>query len=122
MRRPRIGVMMAAVGIGVMLAAPEAHAERIGPLKKLVRGAANAATGWIELPAQIVWTTEVEGSLAGLTVGVARGLGRSVSRMVVGLYETATFLVRNYPRQGDRDPYGPLIEPAFVVLRPADKP
>ena len=118
----RQGWIAVVIGIGVMVAASEAHAERIGPLKKLVRGAANVATGWIELPAQIAWTTEVEGSLAGVTVGVGRGLGRSVSRTVVGLYETATFLVRNYPRQGDRDPYGPLIEPAFVVLRPADKP
>jgi putative exosortase-associated protein (TIGR04073 family) len=119
MRYLRIGVVV--VGISVMLAAPEAHAELVGPLQKLVRGAVNAATGWIELPVQVVWTTEVDGSLAGLSVGVVRGVNRGVRRTVVGLYETVSFLLRNYPLQGDRDPYGPLIEPAFIVLRPADK-
>ena len=92
-----------------------------GPLQKLTRGAANALTGWLEVPSQILWTTEVEGSAAGVSVGAARGLGLGIKRTVVGVFEAATFLLPNYSTRGGGDSYGPLIQPEFVILRPADK-
>ena len=92
-----------------------------GPLQKLTRGAANALTGLLELPSEVLWTTEVEGSLSGMSVGVARGLGRAIKRTVVGVFEAATFLLPNYSARGGGDPYGPLIQPEFIILRPADK-
>lgn len=110
------------VGISVMVIAPCANAELIGPLRKLARGSANTVTGWLELPIQMARTTELEGSLSGLSIGLVRGVGFGVGRTLLGGYEVITFPLRNYPREGGRDPYGALIEPAFVVFREPDKP
>ena len=106
--------------LAVFLAVPPAYAG--GPLTKLVRGSVNVTTGWVEAPAQVLWTTEVDGSIAGVSVGAVRGLARGVRRTLVGAYEIITFLLPNYPTGGGGDPYRPIIEPTFVVLRPADKP
>ena len=92
-----------------------------GPFEKLARGTTNVVTGWLELPSQITRTTEVEGSAAGLSVGVIRGIGRVIGRTTTGVYEMLTFLLANYPRRGSRDPYGAIFEPEFIVFRDADK-
>jgi putative exosortase-associated protein (TIGR04073 family) len=95
-------------------------ASAFGPFRKLSRGAANVATGWVELPAQIAWTTEVEGSVAGVSVGLLTGLTCGLRRTLVGVLEAATFVLPNrFGRYGDA--YGPILEPTFVVLRPADR-
>jgi len=111
------------VGIGwamIVLLIPPAEAS--SPLRKLARGLANLSTGWIELPAEVARTTELEGSFAGLSTGVVRGAWKGLERTVVGAWEATTFVFANYPRQAGSDFYGPLIEPEFVVLRRADKP
>ena len=82
----------------------------------------NVATGWLEVPFGVARTTELDGSVAGVSVGLVRGVWQGVERSVVGAWETATFLWANYPRQAGADFYGPLLEPEFVVFRSADKP
>ena len=114
------GVRIALIGWLVCLLGG-APVSASGPFDKLGRGAANTVTGWLELPIQITRTTELEGSLAGLSVGLIRGLGSSLGRTTVGAYETLTFLLPNYTRQANRDSYGPILEPAFIVFRNADK-
>lgn len=117
----RIGRWGAGIGwIMVMLIMPPAEAS--GPLRKLARGLANLSTGWIELPAEVTRTTELEGSLAGLSAGIVQGTWKGLERTIVGAWETTTFMFANYPRQPGNDFYGPLIKPEFLVLRFADKP
>ena len=108
---------------GLLLAmAPSARAE-FWPLQKLVRGAANTVTGVLEIPFEISRTTEQEGSLAGMTVGVARGAVLALKRTVLGAWEVVSFLVPNYPHleRAGRASYGPIIQPEYVIFRPVDK-
>ena len=111
------------VGIAALLFfthAPAANAA--GPLRKLTRGVANLATGWLELPFRVARTTEDDGSIAGATVGLGGGVWYGVKRTVIGAWETATWFLANHPRQVGSDFYGPLIEPEFVTYRATDKP
>lgn len=119
MRRRATRWMAVMAWLIMSLPAPPAYAW--GPLRKLVRGSVNIATGWVEAPARVLWTTEVEGSIAGVSVGAVRGVALGIRRTLVGAYEIVTFLLPNYPMQGGGDPYRPIVEPTFVVLRPADK-
>jgi putative exosortase-associated protein (TIGR04073 family) len=82
---------------------------------KLVRGLANVCLGFIEIPRNIHNTTEEESLLAGWTVGVGKGLGYTVMRMAVGVYEVVTF---PFPLPKD---YVPVLEPAFVWQAPGPK-
>lgn len=77
-------------------------------LRKLSRGVANLATGWMEFPSQIMKETENSGSLAGLTVGPIKGLAKAFGRTLAGAYETATFIIP-FPRG-----YEPVTEPEFI--------
>ena len=107
---------------GILLCvAPQAQAS--DPVRKLGRGLANIAFGWAEFPVQIARFTEISGSVSGLTVGSVKGLVRALARSAVGVLETATFLIPNGSKAGriDGDPYGPLFEPEFIILRQADK-
>ena len=110
-----------AVGLGVALLCSPVYASAT-PFDKLGRGAANLVTGWLELPVQISRTTESEGSLAGASVGFARGLLFGVGRTALGVLETVTFLLPNHTgEQGPADdPYGPIVEPEFLIFREGD--
>ena len=68
------------------------HAGR-GALTKLFRGIVNAATGWIEIPKQMIVTGQESGPAKGWTWGFAKGIGWAVARSVVGAYEIVTFPV-----------------------------
>ncbi|MBI3615774.1 MAG: exosortase system-associated protein, TIGR04073 family [Candidatus Omnitrophica bacterium] len=87
-----------------------------GPIQKLGRGAANLTTGWMELFLQVFKTTEKSGSLAGMSVGLGRGVVLGLGRTLVGAIEVVTFPVPN-PTVG----YGPVIEPEFITFRDADR-
>jgi len=60
---------------------------------KFVRGFANTATGWVELPKNIVNTTKKDNLAYGLTVGLVMGVVHTVGRTVVGAVELVTFFV-----------------------------
>ncbi len=78
------------------------------PAKKLGRGLANILTGWIELPKNIYDTSVEDNPLAGLTIGLAKGVGMTIVRTGAGIYEVVTF---PFPIPED---YGPVLEPEFV--------
>ena len=119
MRRVGVGGIVGALTMCLVI--PPAYAW--GPSQKLTRGITNAATGWMELPIQIARTTELEGTIAGLSTGLLRGIGRTLGRTIAGLYEIITFPTPNYyPPQGVQEPYGPIFEPNTVIFRAADKP
>ncbi|GFO67685.1 hypothetical protein GMLC_12640 [Geomonas limicola] len=79
-----------------------------GMANKLVRGVANIATGWLEIPKQIYITWKEEGPAKGLTVGPVKGIGMSLVRTGAGVGETLTFPVA-YPGF-----YDPFFDPPYV--------
>lgn len=62
-----------------------------GPTRKLARGAANIAFGWLEIPQCVAQINDREGNSAAFSYGLARGVGRFFARLGSGIYEVATF-------------------------------
>ncbi len=82
-----------------------------GMAQKLGRGLVNAASGWIELPKEMV-NTGKENPLLGLTYGAVKGSAKTVVRTGAGGVETGTFLFpapKNYSE--------PLIQPEYVFSK-----
>ena len=96
----------------VVLASTQAVAEEPGiPQQigtKFVRGVANLATGWVEIPKQIYVVGTNEGWVAGALRGPFDGLGMFAARTIAGAYEILTFPVPVPPH------YQPLVHPDFV--------
>lgn len=80
----------------------------IGMSDKFVRGVANVATGWLELPNQIRETYREEGLAVALFSGPLRGLGMTLVRTGAGALETVTFF---HPMPGF---YDPILTPKYV--------
>ncbi len=59
-------------------------------LHKAGRGLAAMTTPFLEIPGNIKQTTEKEGAPAGWTEGFAKGLGMTIIRPTVGVYELLT--------------------------------
>lgn len=78
------------------------------PGKKLMRGLANIITGWVELPKNIYETSVEDNVFAGITIGLAKGIGMTIVRTGAGVYETITF---PFPIPED---YAPVLEPEYV--------
>jgi putative exosortase-associated protein (TIGR04073 family) len=87
-----------------------------GPIRKLGRSVTNLLTGWLELPFQVMQTTERSGSLMGATEGFGRGVVFGLGRTLVGAIELITFPIPNPTTR-----YGPVIEPEFVQFRDVDR-
>ena len=79
------------------------------PIQKIGRGIANVATGWIEIPKEMVNVTEQENDMKGLFVAPFTGLWKGVVRTVVGVYEIVTFPL---PIPAE---YAPVVEPEYVL-------
>lgn len=75
-----------------------------GPTRKLGRGIANVLYGWSEIPYQIDYINAREGSAAAASYGVVRGVGRTVARFGVGIYE-----ILFWPIPAWRDAYFPVL-------------
>ena len=100
------GLIIALVMVMILAVASTSYAQ--DPAKKLGRGLANILTGWIELPKNIYDVSVEENPLAGLTIGLAKGIGMTIVRTGAGIYEVVTF---PFPIPED---YGPVLEPEFV--------
>ncbi len=81
---------------------------------KLVRGAANFATGWVELPKQIYLVGHNEGWVTGALRGPIDGLGMFIGRTVAGAYEVLTFPLPIPPH------YQPMLRPDYVWQQESD--
>jgi putative exosortase-associated protein (TIGR04073 family) len=79
---------------------------------KLKRGVVNTLTGWLEIPKKIIETSREETLFKGLTVGLAKGIGRGVARTAVGLCETTTFMAP-IPKKD----YEPIMIPEHVFKK-----
>ncbi|WP_411172458.1 exosortase system-associated protein, TIGR04073 family [Nitrosomonas sp. Is35] len=65
--------------------------------EKFSSGVANAVTGWVELPKNIILTSQKEGPAYGITVGLAMGIMHTVGRSLVGVLDAATFFIPTKP-------------------------
>ena len=72
--------------------------------EKFVSGIANAVTGWVELPKNVILTSQKEGPIYGVTIGVAMGIMHTVGRSLVGVLDVATFFI----------PTKPSVNPPFI--------
>jgi putative exosortase-associated protein (TIGR04073 family) len=75
---------------------------------KFVRGSANIATGWVEIPKQIYLVGKREGWVQGTFRGPLEGFGMFIARTVAGAYEVLTFPIPLPPR------YRPMLLPDYV--------
>ena len=71
---------------------------------KLTQGLFNTATGFIEIPKNVVNISHDENIFVGLTWGVLRGVAHTVGRTVVGVAELITAPI----------PTDPYITPPYV--------
>jgi putative exosortase-associated protein (TIGR04073 family) len=75
--------------------------------RKAGRGLAGLTLGVLELPGNIVQESRENGAASGFTLGFAVGLGKIVSRTLVGLFE---LLTAPFPLP---EGYKPILEPEF---------
>ncbi|SFE82636.1 exosortase system-associated protein, TIGR04073 family [Nitrosomonas sp. Nm166] len=72
--------------------------------EKFVSGVTNAVTGWVELPKNIILTSQNEGPLYGVSIGTAMGIMHTVGRTLIGVLDAATFFI----------PTKPSVNPPFI--------
>lgn len=75
--------------------------------RKAGRGLAGMTVGVLEIPGNMLQTSRDRGYGWGLTLGFAEGLGRTVVRELVGVYE---FLSCPFPLPAE---FKPILEPEF---------
>lgn len=117
--RPTTGFLVATVLAAVLsLPSPTVHAQMqaSGAVTKLGRGIINTFTGWVEIPKRIYETSQTQGTAAGWTWGLLRGVGHGFVRTAAGLYEFFTFPFPAPPG------YASVIEPEYVFVDEGTKP
>ena len=75
---------------------------------KFTRGAANIATGWMEMPKQVYLVGRREGWVTGALRGPIDGLGMVIARTIAGAYEVLTFPLPLPPQ------YQPMLLPEYI--------
>lgn len=110
------------LGLALVLAPGAAAAD--GALDKAGRGLAALTTGVLELPGNVVESTRERGAAVGVPLGLAKGLGMTVVRELVGAYELVTA-----PLPAPEG-YAPILRPEYPwsyfgereepALRPGD--
>ena len=86
----RFGFFIVGLALIVTVMSP-ARVESQDPIHKAGRGVVNVLTGWIEIPKQIHLGSQEANPLSGLGWGIVRGLGLTVIREGMGVYEALTF-------------------------------
>ncbi len=93
--------------VAVLALPPAAAAEEYTSARKFGRGVAGILAGFLEIPGNMVQETRENGVVEGVTIGLALGLGKFVTRELVGVYEflTAPFEVP--------DGFEPVLQPEY---------
>jgi putative exosortase-associated protein (TIGR04073 family) len=89
-------------GFASLALAGENYGVDIG--EKLGRGLVNVATGWVEIPKNIVNTSQDSSVGIGVTWGLVKGIANTIGRTLVGAGELATFFI----------PTPELVHPPYV--------
>lgn len=79
-------ILTACMLSGALMAAPAVNAESYlaGFTNKLSQGVSNMATGFLEIPKNVVNITHEQNIFVGMTWGLLRGTAHGVSRTLVG--------------------------------------
>lgn len=93
--------------VAILALAPPAAAEEYTSARKFGRGVAGILAGFLEIPGNMVQETRENGVVEGMTIGLALGVGKFVTRELVGVYEflTAPFEVP--------DGFEPVLQPEY---------
>ena len=102
----KAGIICVAV-LMILNAASTGYAQDMG--KKLYRGVANIATGWVELPKNIYDIATEHDFASGMILGFPKGCWMAIVRTGAGIYDTLTF---PFPIPKG---YAPVLEPEFVI-------
>jgi putative exosortase-associated protein (TIGR04073 family) len=100
-------VLLLALALAPLLLPEVVHAEEYTSSRKFGRGLAGMTVGFLEIPGNVVEQSRNNGALYGMTLGLAMGLGKCVTRELVGVFEflTAPF---EMPKG-----FKPILEPEF---------
>jgi putative exosortase-associated protein (TIGR04073 family) len=98
-------LLAACVALGTLAWPSTSFADPAG--ERAGRGVAAMVAPFLEIPGNIVRTTRLEGATKAWTEGLARGIGMSIIRPPVGVYELVT---APFPQLAD-DP--PLLTPTY---------
>ncbi len=82
------------------------------PIHKAGRGVVNVLTGWIEIPKQIQLGTQEQNPVLGAGRGAVKGVGLTLLRGGVGIYEALTFPLPIPRAYGS--PYEPMELPDYA--------
>ena len=117
-RRWRISRVLGAALLATMLLPVTGGWAREGPYyetslatrmtRKLVRGSANVAFGWCEIPRNIHYKIEDLDPFTGTIAGFVRGSKQAIVRTSWGVWEVVTF---PFPIPSE---YRNMVEPEFV--------
>ncbi len=103
------GLALAVAVLGVPGLAQADEAYRNGSARKLGRGLANMLTAPLEILRESYLVGSKDGGIAGMTVGLVRGIGSTIAREGAGIVEVLTF----YTPAPTPD-FQPMITPEFV--------
>ncbi|SFW13975.1 exosortase system-associated protein, TIGR04073 family [Nitrosovibrio sp. Nv17] len=78
------------------------YPEKVGD--KLAHGLANTVTGFVEIPKNIINTTNQKGAAYGVPVGLLTGILHSIGRTLTGAVDLVTFVI----------PTKPIIYPDYI--------
>jgi putative exosortase-associated protein (TIGR04073 family) len=76
-------------------AKPQSYGERVG--EKAVNSFANLATGWLEMPKNVINTMNHSNIIYGFTGGLAKGIVHMTGRMGVGIADLITLPLATKP-------------------------
>ncbi len=97
MNRKYATILPAIMAVFMLSAAPvmAADGDSYGTqvAQKFGRGLGNAATGWLEVPKNIVSESKNTNVALGITWGLVKGVAHTVGRTVVGVLDLAFFFV-----------------------------
>lgn len=99
----KLSVLMVFTALTV-LSFPDAHAQSAA--HKFGRGLAGMTCGFLEIPGNIVQETRARGAV-GVPIGLAKGLGMTVARELIGVYE---FLSAPFPAPAG---FQPILRPEY---------
>jgi putative exosortase-associated protein (TIGR04073 family) len=100
---------LAVVAVLAVVTLPNAYAHKATShtsAQKFGRGLAAMTTGFLEIPGNIVKETKAQGAI-GFPIGLATGLGMTVTRELVGVYE---FISAPFPVPAG---FQPILQPEY---------
>jgi putative exosortase-associated protein (TIGR04073 family) len=98
--------MLAALAVALAPTAADADS-RYTAARKCGRGLAAMTTAFLEIPGNMIKESRARGAVRGATVGFAMGIGMTIVRELVGVYE---FLSSPFPLP---EGFEPIIYPEF---------